>query len=106
MLPCSLHGPNYALFAFAVINSTLSLLLIARMIIILHAYSKLSGPGCSKLTTSLGNETLKFQTLISQICQYYLLENVRSFCTAKASPIFSTKNTNVLGYKVVKHLTS
>ena len=27
------------------------------------------GPGCSKLTTSLVNETLKFQTLISQICQ-------------------------------------
>ena len=25
-------------------------------------------PGCSKLTTSLVNETLKFQTLISQIC--------------------------------------
>ena len=30
-----------------------------------------SGPGCSKLTTSLVNETLKFQTLISQICQYF-----------------------------------
>ena len=27
----------------------------------------ISGPGCSKLTTSLVNETLKFQTLISQI---------------------------------------
>ena len=30
-----------------------------------------SGPGCSKQTTSLVNETLKFQTLISQICQYF-----------------------------------
>ena len=27
-----------------------------------------TGPGCSKLTASLVNETLKFQTLISQIC--------------------------------------
>ena len=32
------------------------------------------GPGCSKLTTSLVNETLKFQTEISQICQYFLLK--------------------------------
>ena len=55
------------------------------------------GPGCSKLTTSLVNETLKFQTLISQVCQY---------CGAKASHIFSTKNISVFGYKVIKHLTS
>ena len=33
--------------------------------------SERSGPGCSKLTTSLVNETLKFQTLISQICHYF-----------------------------------
>ena len=32
----------------------------------------ITGPGCSKLTTSLVNETLKFQTLISQICQYFV----------------------------------
>ena len=31
---------------------------------------------------------------------------MRSFCIAKASHIFSTKNISVLGYKVVKHLTS
>ena len=64
-----------------------------------------SGPGCSKLTTSLVNDPLKFQTLISQICQYFLLKNVRSFCSAKASHIFSAKNFSVFGYKVVKHLT-
>ena len=29
---------------------------------------------------------------------------MRSFCSAKASFIFSTKNINVFGYKVVKHL--
>ena len=64
------------------------------------------GPGCSKLTTSLVNVSLKFQTLISEICQYFLLKNERSFCIAKASLIFSTKNFSVFGYKVVKHLTS
>ena len=31
---------------------------------------------------------------------------MRSFCSAKASLIFSTKNFSVFGYKVVKHLTS
>ena len=34
---------------------------------------KRTGPGCSKLTTSLVNVSLKFQTLISQIRQYFLL---------------------------------
>ena len=29
------------------------------------------GPGCSKLTTSLVNISLKFQMLISQICQHF-----------------------------------
>ena len=35
-----------------------------------------SWPGCSKLTTSLVNETLKFQTLISEIYQYFLFEKM------------------------------
>ena len=66
-----------------------------------------SGHGCSKLTTSLVNVSLKFQTLISRICQYFLLKkNVKSFCTAKASLIFSAKNISVFGYKVIKHLMS
>ena len=69
-------------------------------------YNLISGPGCSKLTTSLVNVSLKFQTLISNICQYFLLQNVRSFCSAKASLIFSTKNISVFGYIAVKHLTS
>ena len=33
-----------------------------------------SGPGCSKLTTSLVNVSLKFHMLISNICQYFLLK--------------------------------
>ena len=35
------------------------------------------GPGCSKLTTSLVNVSLKFQMLISQIHQYFLLKKMR-----------------------------
>ena len=57
------------------------------------------GPGCSKLTTSLVNETLKFQTSISQIGQYFLLKKCEKL-------IFSTKNFSVFGYKAVKRLTS
>ena len=64
------------------------------------------GPGCSKLKTLLVNVLLKFQTLISQICQYFLLKKCEKFCSAKASLILSTKNFSVFGYKVVKHLTS
>ena len=63
-----------------------------------------SGPSCSKLTMLLVNVLLKFQMLISEICQYFLLKNVTNVCTAKASHIFSTKTTCVFGYKVVKHL--
>ena len=67
-----------------------------------------SGLGCSKLTTSLVNISLKFQTLISEIFQYFLLKKCEKLlhCSAKASLIFSTKNISVFGYKVVKHLTS
>ena len=54
--------------------------------------------GCSKLTTSLVNISLKFLTYISQIFQYFGRKNLRSFCTAKTFSVF--------GYKVVKHLTS
>ena len=67
-----------------------------------------SGPGCSKLTTSLVNVSLKFQMLISQIHQYFLLKKCEKLlhCTAKASLIFATKHFSVFGYKVIKHLTS
>ena len=42
----------------------------------------------TKLTTSLINVSLKFQMLISEICQHVLLEKYRSFFIAKASLIF------------------
>ena len=62
------------------------------------------GPGCSKLTTSLVNETLKFQMLISQICQYFLLKKCEKLL--HCSLISSTKNINVFDYYVIKHLTT
>ena len=55
------------------------------------------GPVCSKLTTSLVNVSLKFQTLISEKCQ--------NFC-AKSFSHFFNKKFSVFGCKVVKHLTS
>ena len=42
--------------------------------IICNKYGCKSGPGCSKLMTSLVNVSLKFKTLISQIRQYFLLK--------------------------------
>ena len=47
-----------------------------------------SRPRCSKLTTSLVNVSLKFQTLISEICQYFFMkkcENLLSFFQQKIS---------------------
>ena len=68
--------------------------------------TKSPGPGCSKLTTSLVNVSLKFQMLISEICHYFLLKKCEKLLHAKASLTFSTKNFSVFGYKFVKHLTS
>ena len=53
------------------------------------------GPGCSKLTTSSINVSLKFQTLISEIQQY--------FCSAKASLFFQQK---ISVYLVIKSLNT
>ena len=36
----------------------------------------------------------------------FFAEKMREAFSAKASLIFSTKNISVIGYKVVKHLTS
>ena len=65
-----------------------------------------SGPGCSKLTTSLVNVSLKFQMLISQICQYFLLKKCEKLLHCKSFSHFFNKKFSVFGYKVIKHLTS
>ena len=66
----------------------------------------LSGPGCSKLTTSLVNVSLKFQTLLSEIFQYFLLKKCEKLLQCKRFSHFFNKNFSVFGYKVVKHLVS
>ena len=63
-------------------------------------------PGCSKLTTSLVKVSLKFQMLISQICQYFLFKKCEKLLHCKSLSHFFNKNISVFGYKVVKHLTS
>ena len=47
-----------------------------------------SWPDCSKLTMSQVNISLKFQTLISEICQYFLLKKCEKLLHFH---IFSTK---------------
>ena len=54
------------------------------------------GPSCSKLTTSLVNDSLKFKSSDTQICWNFLLKNVSSFCSAKATHIFLAKNIGIL----------
>ena len=65
-----------------------------------------SGAGCSKLTTSLINVSLKFKTLILQIHCYFCWKNVRIFCSAKNSHIFPTKHSSVFDHLVGIYLTS
>ena len=57
-----------------------------------------AGPGCSKLKTSLVNVLLKFQMLIFQIQQIFLLKK------CELLSFFQQKNS-VFGYKVVKYLS-
>ena len=65
------------------------------------------GPGCSKLTTSLVNVSLKFKTFkISQISRYFFLNKTcKAFALQKLLSFFQQK-VIVFGYKVVKHFTS
>ena len=53
-----------------------------------------SGPGCSKLTTSLVIVSLKFQMLISEICQHFLLNKSTASGAkyARSSVIFPHRN--------------
>ena len=76
-----------------------------------HGFSQPSGfrregSGCSKLTTSLVNVSLKFQMLISEICHYFLLKKCEQLLQCKSFSRFFNKNFSAFGYKVIKHLTS
>ena len=68
----------------------------------------LPGPSCSKLTASLVNVLLKFQTLMSEIRQYFLLKKKlrEAFAVQKLLYFFNKKNITIFGYKVVLHLMS
>ena len=61
---------------------------------------KTSGPGCSKLMTSLVNVSLKFLTLISEICQYFLSKKCeKAFAVQKLFSFFQQK---ISVYLVIK----
>ena len=49
------------------------------------------GPGCSKLTPSLVNVSLKFQALISEIRQYFLLKKCEKLLHCKSFSRFFNK---------------
>ena len=61
---------------------------------------KTPGPGCSKLTMLLVNETLKFQMLISQTCQNFLLKKCEKLFQCISFSHFFNKNIPV--YLVMK----
>ena len=58
-----------------------------------------SGPGSSKLTTSLVNVSVKFQTLMCEIRQYFLLKKCESFAVQKLLSVFQPK---ISVYLVIK----
>ena len=61
-----------------------------------------SGPSCSKLTTSLVNDSLNLHRVIRKYAEIFLWKNVSSFCSAKATHIFSAKNIRILYIKSAK----
>ena len=54
------------------------------------------GPGCSKIMTSLVNVSLKFQMLISEIRQYFLLKKCE-----KLQKLLSYFHPKILVYLVI-----
>ena len=63
-------------------------------------FGKRTGFGCSKLTMSLVNVSLKFQTLISEICQYFLLKKCEKLLHCKSFSFFFQQKISV--YLVIK----
>ena len=64
----------------------------------------ISGPSCSKLTTSLVNVSLKFQTLILQIHCYFLLKKCENPLHCKGFSHFFNKKITV--YLLLKSILS
>ena len=59
-----------------------------------------TGPGCSKLTTSLVNVLLNSQKLISEIGQYFLLKKCEKLLQCKSFSHFFQQKISV--YLVIK----
>ena len=51
----------------------------------------ITGPGCSKLTMSLVNVSLKVRKLISEMCQYFLLKKCEKLLHCKSFSYFVNK---------------
>ena len=66
---------------------------------IIHYKFEDQGPVVQNLTTSLVNVSLKFQTLISEIRQYFLLKKCEKLLQCKSFSHFSTK---ISMYLVIK----
>ena len=66
----------------------------------IHLWLSSPGPSCSKLTTSLVNVSLKFQMLISQIFQYFLLKKCEKLLQCKSYSQFFQQKVSV--YLLIK----
>ena len=65
----------------------------------------ISGPGCPELMTSLVNVLLKFQTLISEILQYFLSKKCEKLLQCKSFSHFFNKKFQCIWLLILKHLT-
>ena len=71
---------------------------------VISIYLITPGAVCSKLTTSLADETLKFQMLISPICQYFLLKKCEKLLQCKSFSHFFNKKYQCIWLKSRKTL--
>ena len=77
--------------------------------IICHFFTLSTEPGWSKLKTLLVNVSLKFQMLISEMCQYFLLKKCVKLLQSKSfSHFFNQKYQCIwlLSPKTLNELTS
>ena len=90
-----LHTLNLSSVSSSIIvSSYLKLVMFSKTSPVPRKYSylfKRPGPGCSKLTTSLVNMSLKFQKLISQISRYFLLKKCVKLLHCKSFSHFFNK---------------
>ena len=91
MWPDRVSNPGPLTYESGVLPTALRGPLNLRCMVHLHLPFYLSGPGCSKLTTSLVNVSLNFQTFISRFCQYFLLKKCEKLLQCKSFSHFFNK---------------